>query len=306
MNNIEVIENGIIDLDERKLQINESNIKVLESVKEILTLGQSELLTVKMVADYFDVGLRAITSLTHDNRKELEDNGLKTYTRKEFKELALKFLEGNSKLYYKTGRGKDVLIIPINSHEETLNITNTGATIFTKRTLLNVGMLLRDSKVAKELRKRILDIVHDSENNKGNISNIVNEIDEETKLSMDLGVAMVKGDIHEVMNLNTKIFELKNKRIKQLENVIENSVTIKDSKAKIRMCINYITPRKYNGKYGLAWNDLYRFINYKLGINVNARKGNGLARFTNDEIQQIEVISKSWLNELGYDVDFKL
>lgn len=46
MNNIEVIENGIIDLEERKLQINENNIKVLESVKEILTLGQSELMTV--------------------------------------------------------------------------------------------------------------------------------------------------------------------------------------------------------------------------------------------------------------------
>lgn len=55
----------------------------------------------------------------------------------------------------------------------------------------------------------------------------------------------------------------------------------------------------------MVWNDLYRFINYKLGINVNARRGSGLARFTDDEIQQIEVISKSWLNELGYDIDFK-
>ena len=279
MNNIEVIENGIIDLEERKLQINENNIKVLESVKEILTLGQSELMTVQMAADYFEINKNTLEICIKRNRNELESNGLKLYKRNEV----------------------------LNLHSDSLEkIPNRGLILLTKRTLLNIGMILTESKVAKELRRRILDIVHDVEDNKGSIENIVNEIDEETKLSMDLGVAMVKGDINEVMNLNTKIFELKNKRIKQLENVIENSVTINDSKAKIRMCINYITPRKYNGMYGMAWNDLYRFINYKLGINVNARRGSGLARFTDDEIQQIEVISKSWLNELGYDIDFKL
>ena len=60
MNNIEVIENGIIDLEERKLQINENNIRVLESVKEILTLGQSELMTVQMAADYFEINKNAL------------------------------------------------------------------------------------------------------------------------------------------------------------------------------------------------------------------------------------------------------
>lgn len=296
MNNIEVIENGIIDLEERKLQINESNIKMLESVKEILMISNTDFMTVKMVADYYEVGVEAINSLIKRNKDEFIKNGLKILSRKEFS------LNVPNELLEKIDRYKDKLEFNGNISY----ISNRGNYVINKRVLLNIGMLLTDSKVAKELRRRILDIVHDSEDNKGSVENIVNEIDEETKLSMDLGVAMVKGDINEVMNLNTKIFELKNKRIRQLENVIENSVTINDSKAKIRMCINYITPRKYNGMYGLAWNDLYRFINYKLGINVNARKGSGLARFTDDEIRQIEVISKGWLNELGYDMDFKL
>lgn len=281
MNNIEVIENGIIDLNERKLQINENNIRVLESVKEILTLGDTELMTVKMVSDYFEVDTEVIQKTITRNKEELVENGLKVYNKSEMKKILI------GQLVH-------------------LEIPNRGMRLINKRVLLNIGMLLKDSNVAKELRRRILDIVHDAEDNSGNIENIVKEIDEETKLSMDLGVAMVKGNMNDVMNLNTKIFELKNKRIKQLENVIENSVTIKDSKAKIRMCINYIAPRKYNGKYGLAWNDLYRFVNYKLGININGRSGSGLARFTDDEIRQIEIISKSWLNELGYDVDFKL
>lgn len=293
MNNIEVIENGIIDLEERRLQINENNIRVLESVKEILTIGNNEIITIKMTAEYFEVGLSTLEMCISNNKKELKENGLEVLTGKKIKEILVT---------------QDNCVTNFRGYFECdgVKFANGNNTILTKRTLLNIGMLLRDSKIAKELRKRILDIVHDSEDNKGSVRNIVNEIDEETKLSMDLGVAMVKGDINEVMNLNTKIFELKNKRIKQLENVIENSVTINDSKAKIRMCINYITPRKYNGMYGLAWSDLYRFINYKLGINVNARKGSGLARFTDDEIQQIEVISKSWLNELGDNVDFKL
>lgn len=147
-----------------------------------------------------------------------------------------------------------------------VKFANGNNTILTKRTLLNIGMLLTKSKVAKELRRRILDIVHDSENRNGNIKTIVNEIDEETKLSMDLGLAMVKGDMNLVMNLSTQIFDLKNKRIKTLTDVIENSVTISESKRIIRMCINYITPRKYNGLYGMAWNDLYRLLTGELEI----------------------------------------
>lgn len=189
MNNIEVIENGIIDLEERKLQINENNIKVLESVKEILTLGQSELMTVQMAADYFEINKNALEVCIKRNRKEFESNGLKLYKRNEV----------------------------LNLHSDSLEkVPNRGLILLTKRTLLNIGMILTESKAAKELRRRILDIVHDAEDNKGSIENIVNEIDEETKLSMDLGVAMVKGDINEVMNLNTKIFELKKQKNKTI------------------------------------------------------------------------------------------
>lgn len=293
MNNLEKIENGVIDLNERKIQINEDNIKVLESVKEILTLGSTELITTQMASDYFKVGFKAISKLVQRHNEELKENGLCTLNGSEVRKNLV-----SDNLSVTNYRGYFVC--------NGVKFANGNNTILTKRALLNVGMLLKDSEIAKELRRRILDIVHDSENGNGNIKTIVSEIDEETKLSMDLGLAMVKGDMNLVMNLSTQIFDLKNKRIKTLTDVIENSVTISESKRIIRMCINYITPRKYNGLYGMAWNDLYRFVNYKLGINVNARKGSGLSRFTDDEIQQIEIIAKSWLNELGYELDFKL
>ena len=78
--------------------------------------------------------------------------------------------------------GEEVEFLPTN-----VKIPNRGLRLMTKRTLLNIGMLLRDSEVAKELRRRILDIVHDAENGNGSIETVVNEIDEEKRLSMELG-----------------------------------------------------------------------------------------------------------------------
>ena len=170
MNNLEKIENGVIDLNERKKQVNEDNIRVLESVKEILTLGSTELITIHMASDYFEVGNEAVKSIIKRHEKELKQNGLYVMNGSEIKRKLVKFNMNptNYRGYFESNGVK---------------FANGNNTILTKRTLLNIGMLLTKSKVAKELRRRILDIVHDSENRNGNIKTIVNEIDEETKLS---------------------------------------------------------------------------------------------------------------------------
>lgn len=49
------IDEGIIDLNERKQKINEENIHVLEQVKNILTIDKTDLMTVQMCANYFEV-----------------------------------------------------------------------------------------------------------------------------------------------------------------------------------------------------------------------------------------------------------
>lgn len=154
-NNMEkLINEGITNKSERKSRINEQNIHVLESVKDILTIANTDLITVQMGADYFEVGLSTFEMVISNNREELEENGYKTYKLKELKDM----FENPSDLGIET-------------------FPNRGKALLTKRTLLNIGMLLRDSEIAKELRKRILDIVHDAENGNGNIDTIVNEIE---------------------------------------------------------------------------------------------------------------------------------
>lgn len=191
------INDGIVDLNERKQKINEENIHVLERVKDILTIGKTDLITVQMCADYFEANERTVSDCINVNKLELEENGLKVYKRKEI----IQIFENTGYPYL----------------EEGFKIPNRGLRLMTKRTLLNIGMLLRDSEIAKELRRRILDVVHDVENGNGSIETVVNEIDEEKKLSMELGAAIVEGNLSKVIEITTKINELKNKRISELQ-----------------------------------------------------------------------------------------
>ena len=204
------INEGIIDLNERKQKINEENIHILEQVRSILTIGKTDLITIQMCAGYFEVSISAIKMLISRHKDEFKENGLKVYSRKEINDM---FSNDSDVILEKTDRYKDVL----KSHHVTLEIANRGLSLMTKRTLLNIGMLLRDSEVAKELRYRILDIVHDAENGNGSIETVVNEIDEEKKLSMELGTAIVEGNLSKVVEITTKINELKNKRISELQ-----------------------------------------------------------------------------------------
>lgn len=126
------------------------NIEVLESVKEILTLGNTEFVTTQMASDYFEVGLEAINSLIKDNKEELVGNGLRLYKRKEIREEFLNLQDVNIQI----GRGKDVITID----GIQFNVTNTGIYLISKRVLLSIGMLLRDSEVARKLRNEIFGI----------------------------------------------------------------------------------------------------------------------------------------------------
>lgn len=282
MNKVDKINEGIIDLKERKLQMTEDNIHKLELVKEILMLGKTDLMTVKMCAEYFEVNLSTLEMVIVNNREELEENGYKVYN---YNELKSKFQNPN------------VLGIK--------RFPNRGKALLTKRTLLNIGMLLRDSRVAKELRRRILDIVHDAEETEI-VNNVINEIRTEQEISQDMLQAIMSGDLVKESLLKTELLNLKNKRIEHLEGIVANSLTITESKSIINKCIRTIASTKYNNNFGTTWTEFYKLVNYKLNINVKNRNGKGLSKFSDDEIKEMEIIAKSWCSELGIDINLKL
>ena len=104
---------------------------VLDRVKALSLLPDGMHVTTAMVAAYFEVGLEAIKSLVKDHRKELEANGYRIMTGEQLR--SLKDLSG------------------IQSRTPSL-------AVFSRRAVLNVAMLLRDSEVARQVRVYLLDM----------------------------------------------------------------------------------------------------------------------------------------------------
>lgn len=300
-NNMEkLINEGITNKSERKSRINEQNIHILESVKDILTIANTDLITVQMGADYFEVTERRIRQVIKEINEELQENGLKMYNKENFlKEIKLP-LRNNKQM-----NGKSILTF--NDGYE-LIFPNRGMYLMTKRTLLNIGMLLRDSEIAKELRKRILDIVHDAENGNGNIDTIVNEIDEETRLKVDYVDAMMSGDLVKMNEINAKLFELKNKRILELEKeskhksgVIEGlaeNITLAEKRQRLNQII------RINGidKVTDRWNLLYSEFEKKYHLDLSKRMDNLVYKdkIINNLGDEIKVTKKIKENKLEY------
>jgi hypothetical protein len=111
--------------------------EVLDKVKHLSLLPDDINASVELVADYFEVGKAAITSLIFDNRDEIESNGLKVLSGDELISL------------------KELGVIGKNA---------SAFTIIPRPAILNIGMLLRDSLVARGVRNYLLDVESNSRN----------------------------------------------------------------------------------------------------------------------------------------------
>ncbi|MET9382005.1 restriction endonuclease [Streptomyces sp. NPDC002928] len=104
---------------------------VLDRVKALSLLPDGMHVTTAMIATYFNVTVEAIRALVHDHRAELEVNGYRVLAGPELSDF--KQLSG------------------IQSRTRSL-------ALFSRRAVLNVAMLLRDSEVARQVRVYLLDM----------------------------------------------------------------------------------------------------------------------------------------------------
>lgn len=259
-------------------------MEVLDKIGNLLLLPNTDYATTEQVAEYYKTTKDSIRQLKIRNEDELLSDGVKKMANKEIRGL---FNRDNM---------------------SQLKIPPNGTLVFPKRAILRVGMLLRDSEVAKEVRTTLLNVYHDAEQGKVDIiDNIVKEIDEEKQLMMDRVEAEMKGDFDAVCVVNAKLFAIKNKRIAELESekdfINSTRLTISESRDVINRIVRKIAMSHFNGNFGNAYNELYSKVNYKLHINANNRKEVGLKRFTDTEIIEIEKIVRSWASDLGFNTE---
>lgn len=120
--------------------------EVLDRVGNLLLLDELEMATTEMVASYYGEDIATIKWHLQNNGDEFERDGYKVYRKDEF---VSQF--PNIPIKSKRG-GFDILN---NEGEVIASGSNKGIALFPKHAILRVGMLLRDSIVADEVKKEL-------------------------------------------------------------------------------------------------------------------------------------------------------
>ncbi|MFF2650360.1 hypothetical protein [Streptomyces sp. NPDC058045] len=106
---------------------------VLDKVKAVALLPDGIHATTEIVTSYYEVGVDAIESVVRRNREELTENGMAT-----LRGEALRDFHGTVSL--------------------TVPSRRSALRVFTRRAILNVGQLLTESDIARQVRTYLLDI----------------------------------------------------------------------------------------------------------------------------------------------------
>lgn len=251
MEEVELLENR--DLRESLME----HCEVLERVKQLLLLPGTEYATVKQVAEFYGVDEKVIKMMCLRHRDELEPDGVcyKKYT--DFlreQGVTLETFKGKVILHYESG--------------EDFEFPNRGLRVFPRRAILRIGMLLRDSEVAKEVRTQLLNIEE-----KAPDPVKVADITEEQMLYLDIGRAYSTGDPDQIMLATGKLTAYKNRHIQQLETdnkALTGSILEWGDRKKIGAAICKLASVA-GLPYGTVWNQLYTNLQYKYSIDLRKR-----------------------------------
>jgi hypothetical protein len=111
-------------------------VDVLDKVKALALLPDGVHATIEIVADFFETGPDAIRSIVRRHREELKANGLRKLSGDELREFVR------------------VNLTPANEVSNKARSLN----LFNRRTILNVGQMLTESDVARQVRTYLLEV----------------------------------------------------------------------------------------------------------------------------------------------------
>lgn len=117
-----------------------NRVDVLDKVKALTFFPDGMHVDGPGVAAYYEVPAETIKKVAQRNRQELEENGLRVLRGDEYREFA----RANAVVV----EGGDVL---------SLAPSQNTVMAFTRRTILNIGQMLKGSEVAEAVRTRLLD-----------------------------------------------------------------------------------------------------------------------------------------------------
>ncbi len=269
----EVNENLINLKEERNKVIH--RIDVLDKVKHLLLIPYTEVSTTKQVADFYVVNEKIIQKIYNRHKDELEEDGLKRVKIQDFTD---NFLCSHS-VYKENVKGKSIITL---KDGQKIEYPNSGMLLFPKRAILRVGMLLRDSEIAKEVRTQLLNIEEHSSNETKSL-----QINKEMEICSNIVYNILNGNTEEVLKSFTEFNNYKNRHIKKLEEENEklhnenedlslNNKTLSEeiltwNNRKIVNKVVRTVANRLNKPIYEIWNYLYDELLYKHSIGLKAR-----------------------------------
>lgn len=247
-------------LEDRKLRDKcVGRFDVLEKVKKLFLIPEIESITLKQVADYYEVTPHTIEMICIRNRDELESDGVCRKKVKDFlnsQHVRAEKTSYTTTFYYENGMK--------------IRMSNGGLKIFPRRSVLRIGMLLRDSDVAKEIRTQLLNIEE-------KVSDDIKafDINEEQRLMLGVGMAYASGNVDAIMKATTEYNGFQNRHIQKLQ---------QDNKGLAGEILTWADRKKLNAgvrqlssitgiPFGKMWNELYKNLQYKYSICLKQRGG---------------------------------
>ena len=109
-------------------------IEVLNKVKELILLPNTELMTTRMVADYYEVSQDVIRDNIRRHKEELVENGLAF---KKYKEI------------------KEMISNDFNSKVNNIGMSRNGSNLFTIDSIIVMSFFIKKSKIAEKVRDEI-------------------------------------------------------------------------------------------------------------------------------------------------------
>lgn len=256
-------------------------VEILDKVKALMLIPKLEMVTIHQVANFYEVDVSVINKCLLRNSDEIYADGVALKKPRDFGKMR----KGTKCLFPEVGKTANSTTYQI-ADNITVVIPNRGIRCFSKRAVLRIGMLLRDSKVAKEVRTQLLNIADHVQSENPQV--LTAEIDNEQELLMEVARTFSSGDMMKFAEATMKLNAYKDRHIKSVEEknaelTEKNEVLAKDNdilsgnilewsnRASANKIVRLMA-KELKWEFGTAWSEIYNELLYKHNINLKARK----------------------------------
>ena len=274
MENVQFNEETLVESREAREKYMERT-EVLDKVKHLFLIPGMECLTTGQVAEFYEVDVETVKKVRARHADEFAEDGA-------HKEPCASFKNFNRDKMSPLKGGVEITTlhgcIRFCYEDKAVIIPNAGIFVFPKRAILRMGMLLCDSKVAKEVRTQLLNVFE-----KTTVAQRVDDIETEQELLMGIAKAFSSGEVGQLMQASQALDVFRKRHIEALE---QQKAILQGEKAILagevsqwanRACLSKVMRTfaaklhtSFQSAYAMLFNEL--LYKHRIGLKMRGKK----------------------------------